>query len=470
MSASDPSEYVVHKALMSCSAGVVPSQFAVSVRNVNIGGNRYGNTTDNVSGVNINSFVFCTHKGGRCIPQPTRWENYDPSTSISGGYALIADSSIRCKVGGVMKFETSGQIPLTKEEEQALQRERNLQYEKIWVETNRKAVAQPKWLERAGFPVLSPLAAAGRENINGNSAEALGYVGLAIADIVSAGRASAGVKAAKGIARTLPSGAGRVSSRPERGFSFSSAKLKERFQKTNPNGNGLVRACFTGETLVHCASGLKRIDEICAGDQVWSFDENRRREVLCEVLEVYLSETDHLVELTAGNTTVLTTEQHPFMCNSAWVGASDIRKGDRLYLKGEGELPVVHIRNYRCELTEVFNFHVNALRNYFVGSNGILVHNKCETIRPQPRERERLILLPREEQAINQINAQIRRGRSYVNSINNRFDVLNRNPTAETVTERALLIFTRNKLENNIRRLERRFETIWQIIRRRRGL
>ena len=68
-------------------------------------------------------------------------------------------------------------------------------------------------------------------------------------------------------------------------------------------GAGLVRACFTGETFVHCEAGLKCIDEIEVSERVWSFDENHGSIALCEVLELYCSAVDPLIELVAGNTT-----------------------------------------------------------------------------------------------------------------------------------------------------------------------
>lgn len=45
-------------------------------------------------------------------------------------------------------------------------------------------------------------------------------------------------------------------------------------------------ACFTGETLISTRLGMKRIDEIVAGDKVYSFDEPTQKVSLKTVLQV----------------------------------------------------------------------------------------------------------------------------------------------------------------------------------------
>ncbi|WP_434113688.1 PAAR-like protein [Paraburkholderia caffeinilytica] len=120
MSASDLGGYVVLNALMYCTAGSVPNQFSVWSRNVRIGENRKGNINDRASAVNIHSFMFCRIRGGRCIPQPTGWQKYDPLTRISGVHALIVEFEMRSAVSSIMKFETSGQTLLSSQDEPAL--------------------------------------------------------------------------------------------------------------------------------------------------------------------------------------------------------------------------------------------------------------------------------------------------------------------------------------------------------------
>lgn len=93
--------------------------------------------------------------------------------------------------GGIIKFETSGQIPLSAQEEQALRLEQESQRER-WVVRNPAAALPNEFrdaVEAASLPILSSLAASVRANAAGRSGEVLVHLGVAAADIFTAGRA-----------------------------------------------------------------------------------------------------------------------------------------------------------------------------------------------------------------------------------------------------------------------------------------
>ncbi|WP_175769443.1 PAAR-like protein [Burkholderia cenocepacia] len=404
MSVSDPDEYVVHKALMYCTDGSTPNHFSVSPRNVRIGNDRYGNTSDKTGGVNLPSFMRCKIHGAKCFPKPTQWRNHDPSTKISDGYALMVQSEMPCAVGGIMRFETSGQIPLSIDEEQALRQEHETQRE-LWANEHsvvplNKLVLPPNpirdAIEESGFPVMSMLAAAGRENTEGNPGIALLYVLLSPLDIPTKGQVGKMVKGTVGRVMGLmgarpPKAAKKVAAPKstkkvaapvipkapsEHDSPLDLVKLEARFQKVRPDGKGLVRACFAGETLVHCESGLRRIDSVKIGERVWSFDRQQRRDVLCQVLNVFISEVGQTVELAAGNTRVLTTIGHLFMCNERWTQVSRIRQRDLLQArKADISVTMSRVIEYQGRSVRVFNFLVKDTHNYYVGVDGLLVHN-----------------------------------------------------------------------------------------------
>ena len=150
-----------------------------------------------------------------------------------------------------------------------------------------------------------------------------------------------------------------------------------------------MEACFTGETLVHCEGGAKRIDAIEVGERVWSFDENHGSDVLSEVLDVYSSTVNQLIELVAGNTTVRTTPEHPFMCKGQWVPASSICVGD--HLQTTATAAALRSRRYVSHLhhpVNVFNLNVEITHNYYVGVDRVLVHNMCHGDRARRRLNE----------------------------------------------------------------------------------
>ena len=67
------------------------------------------------------------------------------------------------------------------------------------------------------------------------------------------------------------------------------------------------------------------------------------------------------------------TPSHPFYSNRQWVYARELTIGDRLSLD-IGELEVVEIK-VDSRLIEVFNLTVDDSHTYFVGKDGVLVHN-----------------------------------------------------------------------------------------------
>ncbi|MCZ8238882.1 MAG: polymorphic toxin-type HINT domain-containing protein [Leptospiraceae bacterium] len=68
---------------------------------------------------------------------------------------------------------------------------------------------------------------------------------------------------------------------------------------------------------------------------------------------------------------------HPFWVEGkrAWVEARDLKSGDRVLLSNGKEVAISGIRSYNVEATKVYNFEVADNHTYFVGEDGVLVHN-----------------------------------------------------------------------------------------------
>jgi hypothetical protein len=54
----------------------------------------------------------------------------------------------------------------------------------------------------------------------------------------------------------------------------------------------LFTACFDGDTLVATEDGFKRIDEIQAGDRVWSYNVETGEKSLKKVKQVFIKKSD----------------------------------------------------------------------------------------------------------------------------------------------------------------------------------
>lgn len=137
--------------------------------------------------------------------------------------------------------------------------------------------------------------------------------------------------------------------------------------------------CFVAGTLIDAEDGLRPIEEIKAGDYVWAWDEETGEVALKEVVETYINETDELVHVFVDGEEIVATPSHPFYSPvKGWTDAVHLRAGDILVLVN-GEYVVVE--KVQHELLEnpvkVYNFQVEDYHTYYVGSNGVLVHNSC---------------------------------------------------------------------------------------------
>ncbi|MBD5136421.1 MAG: hypothetical protein HDT39_10750 [Lachnospiraceae bacterium] len=144
----------------------------------------------------------------------------------------------------------------------------------------------------------------------------------------------------------------------------------------------LKSQCFTGDTLVSTAEGDRRIDEMEAGDYVWSYDTENDKTALARVTDVSVTETDILVHVfTSNGEDIQTTMFHPFYVkdkdNSVWAAVSNLVKGQELYTE-DGK--IVYVQEVRVEKLDesikVYNLEIEGLHTYFV-ADGVLVHNGC---------------------------------------------------------------------------------------------
>ena len=153
----------------------------------------------------------------------------------------------------------------------------------------------------------------------------------------------------------------------------------------------LKSQCFTGETLVSTTAGDKRIDEIEAGDYVWSYDTETGEKAAAKVTDVSVTETGVLVHvITSEGDDIETTMFHPFYVkcieketeenyNGEWKAASNLVAGDELQSEEDGR--IVYVKEVRierlAESIQVYNLEIEGLHTYYVGS-GVLVHNRCK--------------------------------------------------------------------------------------------
>jgi RHS repeat-associated protein len=161
---------------------------------------------------------------------------------------------------------------------------------------------------------------------------------------------------------------------------------------------------FTGDTLVHTDKGLRPIGEIAAGDRVLSVAEwLSAGEALSfrPVTEVISStRSQELVRITLDTGAVITaTAAHPMRTADGWRNAKLLQAGGQLDLKGRWEVPaqredqralatIVKVETLFAEQA-VYNLEVANAHTYFIGEDGVLVHNGRRSARSVRREWER---------------------------------------------------------------------------------
>lgn len=143
---------------------------------------------------------------------------------------------------------------------------------------------------------------------------------------------------------------------------------------------GLTSQYFTGDTLVSAEFGLRPIEEIQAGDYVWSENTETGEKELKKVLSVSVTETDALVHvITESGTEINTTENHPFYVEGrGWCVAAELEAGD-VFRTQDGQTEVVEdvqIENLE-EAVKVYNLEIEDSHTYYVSTDEVLVHNGC---------------------------------------------------------------------------------------------
>jgi hypothetical protein len=149
--------------------------------------------------------------------------------------------------------------------------------------------------------------------------------------------------------------------------------------------------CFSRDTLVWTAVGLTAIGDLGPGDLVLTRDDAGEI-TLREVTAAIVTRDVPLLEVTirgadGSETTIETTDEHPFRVAgvgerdpsaSAWRRADSLRPGDLVVLVA-GMAEVASVR-FTSRTATVHNLTVEGTSSYFVGEDGVWVHN-CRLFR-----------------------------------------------------------------------------------------
>ena len=151
-------------------------------------------------------------------------------------------------------------------------------------------------------------------------------------------------------------------------------------RKSSPPESCSLPNSFSAGTLVHTEKGLKPIEDIQIGEKVLSMDENTGKTSYQVVTDLIKGERQYrLIEITLDSgKSIEATADHPFYIKGkGWNPASSLKVGQVLELHN-GTTVVVEEVLTRVRRDLVYNLTVANTHNYFVGEDGVLVHN-CRT-------------------------------------------------------------------------------------------
>ncbi len=140
--------------------------------------------------------------------------------------------------------------------------------------------------------------------------------------------------------------------------------------------------CFAKGTLIHTSGGLIPIEKLIVGDRVWSYDENTGTTVINKVSRIYATPNQQILELKfeseEGKSEIFrVTAEHPFMVvDRGWIPVSELNPEDIISSIND-KVMIFKSLNNLIETQTVYNIEVEKQHSYFVGENGLLVHNAC---------------------------------------------------------------------------------------------
>ena len=144
-------------------------------------------------------------------------------------------------------------------------------------------------------------------------------------------------------------------------------------------------ACFVAGTQIvqDIYGNYKNIEDIKIGDMVYSYNEYTGESSMEKVVDTFVNKADELIYINVGKDTIISTLNHPFYIpnSKSWLPASKLRVGQELLTANNTiqlveSIEVVSLDNQ----VNVYNFTVENNHTYYIGDEGILVHNSCDEL------------------------------------------------------------------------------------------
>jgi hypothetical protein len=131
----------------------------------------------------------------------------------------------------------------------------------------------------------------------------------------------------------------------------------------------LNAGCFAAGTRLWTPEGYRAIEDIKAGERVYSRDQwDEGGEIVAKIVEEVFERYSVVWDIVADGRSIRTTSEHPFKVRGkGWTLAHELRIGDRLVCADSGETVTVESIRDTGERELVYNLRVADFHTYFVG-------------------------------------------------------------------------------------------------------
>ena len=137
--------------------------------------------------------------------------------------------------------------------------------------------------------------------------------------------------------------------------------------------------CFVGDTLIYTPDGYKKIEDLAAGDKIYSYNFDTKEIEEDTVMYLHMPKKNETVKLTLEDGVVLEgTPTHTIYdyTTDKWIEIKDYNIGEVIYNKDKQPIKIVDKELItRDDDIVVYDFTITKNHSYFISKDNVLVHN-----------------------------------------------------------------------------------------------
>ena len=147
--------------------------------------------------------------------------------------------------------------------------------------------------------------------------------------------------------------------------------------KTYTGVHPSIGTCFTENTIIKTNNDEKYIQDIKINDVIKSYNFDTKKMEDKKVLKTFVNTSSDMIKIYFKSGSVIeSTLAHPYhVLKKGFVSASKLKIGDKITAMNGTDIVIKTEKLHYEEPIKIYNFEVSENHNYYVGTNGLLVHN-----------------------------------------------------------------------------------------------